>query len=243
MANSAEFSLGAMLPDFASMVGARSIEADNPHILRGIEFHHATDRAFHRAQPFVDFERQGRSDLQQLGVRRGPSRAAAHVGVELMFDVELFCNRELAQSKSVRESWFDNYVTALRTATSSKSVPRLGFIARRRADADIGAATAFDALIRRLLASNPRLWERSPERIAMRIEQTLVRRPKLALQGEERASISRWVQALWPALSEQTPSWLGQIQGKLDTFYGWEGNRSMISGQTTTSAPASEPNG
>jgi hypothetical protein len=41
--------LGSMLPDFASMCGARLDEQRDPRVAAGVALHHATDAVFHRA--------------------------------------------------------------------------------------------------------------------------------------------------------------------------------------------------
>jgi len=69
--------LGAMLPDFATMSGAR-LAPDQPHdaaVAGGIDLHHATDAVFHRAPPVLAL-------MRELDERR----AVAHIGVELLLD-------------------------------------------------------------------------------------------------------------------------------------------------------------
>ena len=43
------FGLGSMLPDFASMIGARLRASSHVTTKEGIDWHHTTDAAFHRA--------------------------------------------------------------------------------------------------------------------------------------------------------------------------------------------------
>lgn len=78
--------LGAMLPDFASMIGARLDAQPNPRLAAGVAHHHATDAAFHHAPAVVGLMRDAEARLTARGVRRGPTRAVAHVGVELLLD-------------------------------------------------------------------------------------------------------------------------------------------------------------
>ena len=78
--------LGAMLPDFAGMCGARLGDASDPELAEGIALHHATDHAFHELAPVTALMRELDARLDQLGCARGPRRAAAHVGVELLLD-------------------------------------------------------------------------------------------------------------------------------------------------------------
>jgi len=78
--------LGAMLPDFASMCGARPTRVDDEPVARGVELHHATDAAFHRLASFAGLVRDLTARLDAAGVARGPARGAAHAGVELLLD-------------------------------------------------------------------------------------------------------------------------------------------------------------
>lgn len=78
--------LGAMLPDFQSMCGARIADAGHAGIALGIELHHRTDAVFHRLPGFVALGREVEARLEDAGVSRGPRRAVGHIGVELLLD-------------------------------------------------------------------------------------------------------------------------------------------------------------
>lgn len=82
----ARLALGAMLPDFGVMCGARVAGATDDAITRGIALHHATDAVFHHAPAVLALFRDAEARLAAGGCRRGPMRAAAHVGVELLLD-------------------------------------------------------------------------------------------------------------------------------------------------------------
>jgi len=80
--------LGAMLPDFATMSGAR-LHPEGPHeppLATGIDLHHATDATFHRLPVVTGLMRELDARLADGGCARGPRRAVAHVGVELLLD-------------------------------------------------------------------------------------------------------------------------------------------------------------
>jgi hypothetical protein len=78
--------LGAMLPDFATMSGIRLAEPTDSAIARGIDLHHATDSAFHQAPAVLGLMRELDERLDAEHVARGPRRAVAHIGVELLLD-------------------------------------------------------------------------------------------------------------------------------------------------------------
>lgn len=78
--------LGAMLPDFATMCGGKLAAAQAPLVDEGLALHHATDAAFHDLPAVVGLMRELDHRLDELGCARGPRRATAHVGVELLLD-------------------------------------------------------------------------------------------------------------------------------------------------------------
>lgn len=78
--------LGAMLPDFASMAGGRIADSPDPDVRAGIDLHHATDAVFHVAPAVTGLMRELDAALDARGCARGPRRAAAHIGVELLLD-------------------------------------------------------------------------------------------------------------------------------------------------------------
>ncbi|HEU0031291.1 MAG TPA: hypothetical protein VFQ53_11700 [Kofleriaceae bacterium] len=78
--------LGAMLPDFATMSGARVEHTADGHVTAGIALHHATDAAFHALPVVTGLMRELDDRLAHLGCARGPRRAVAHIGVELLLD-------------------------------------------------------------------------------------------------------------------------------------------------------------
>jgi hypothetical protein len=81
--------LAAMLPDLATMCGARLAPAEaqpDAAIARGIALHEATDAAFHRLPAATALMRELDELLARGGCARGPRRAVAHVGTELLLD-------------------------------------------------------------------------------------------------------------------------------------------------------------
>ena len=78
--------LGAMLPDFETMSGARVAESADADVTAGIAVHHATDATFHQAPAVTGLMRDLDTMLAERGCARGPRRAVAHIGVELLLD-------------------------------------------------------------------------------------------------------------------------------------------------------------
>ena len=78
--------LGAMLPDFATMSGTRLADPTDAGVARGIDLHHETDAAFHPLPVVLALMRELDERLDAAGCARGPRRAVAHIGVELLLD-------------------------------------------------------------------------------------------------------------------------------------------------------------
>ena len=86
-----EVALGSIVPDLAAWGRFRLVSrnADGTALGLGIAIHHQTDTEFHSDPWFVAIQTKIRSDLEALGVGRGPARACAHVGTEMLIDGEL----------------------------------------------------------------------------------------------------------------------------------------------------------
>jgi len=186
------FVLGAMLPDFASMLGARIRGIDDERLRQGEVHHHAQDRAFHRASGFRELVLEGTGWLRRHGVARGPARGAAHVGVELLLDGAL-----------VGDATADGaYLGALANAPALDAAIRWS-----RGD----AARRWPLLRLRLRDAGLPHALRDPGRVAERVVRALSPRPLLRLSTPECDALERWlrevqgeVQCRAPALIEET---------------------------------------
>src|SRR6478752_1224293 len=82
----AKLCLGAMLPDFIGMLRLGRPEIADAVLARGVAFHHKTDEAFHELPSFVGLSRRAFAWLSERDLPRGPARAIAHIGVEMLLD-------------------------------------------------------------------------------------------------------------------------------------------------------------
>jgi hypothetical protein len=173
-----EFVLGAMLPDFFSMLRVKPAKVVDPRVARGVELHHATDAAFHSAEPFLGLTHAARSALSDAGLARGSARAVAHIGVEILLD------EVLAGDERSREA----YLAALSHARNEAAA--LDFHSAEEAARYVGLLSA--------LSSRGVARDAVPEQVAERIERTLRGRPRLALADADRRRVSDWVVAARP---------------------------------------------
>lgn len=186
--------LGAMLPDFASMLRVRLGAVSHPELRAGCALHHASDAAFHRAPEFVALLSGGSAELRDAGLPRGPARAAAHVGLELLLDAELA--RDAGAAK--------HYERALAEST------------RPAIDAAIAwpgpdAALRWLALRLRLCARGAPDPSEDADALAHRIARALAARPRLAFTPSSHSRVTRWLESVRPALRDATPVLLRRV--------------------------------
>jgi hypothetical protein len=192
------FSFGAMWPDLAGMAELRSTAARDPDVQLGVAHHHRADAYFHHSRHFVTFQRQAFEWLTTRGVERGPARAVAHVGVELLLDAELARDPDHVV----------HYADALGHAE-----PRRW--ARWMATGDTAEQARFEALRDGLLLRIPHLVPRTPSDVAARLERILSPRPRLALSEPARPLVRDWVEQAWPDVRATLNEWCQDLRSAL----------------------------
>jgi hypothetical protein len=159
--------LGAMLPDFATMSRTRLAEPTDATVAAGIALHHVTDAAFHHLAPVLALMRELDERLLARGCARGPRRAVAHIGVELLLD------GVLVQERAYR----DAYDAALAHDTS---------VLRFRESTE---APRFGALVSRLRRFGVPDDLQEPVSIVQRLHRMLAHRPLLAPSATDLVAI------------------------------------------------------
>jgi len=192
------FVLGAMLPDFASMLGARLAAVADPTLARGVRFHHLTDHAFHELPAFQEQSRDALRTLRALGVAKGPARAVAHIGIEILLDVTL------GQSASAQSA----YLAGLEAGRRPELIASLAWpedVRKRLID-------LLETLERRGI-----VLDTSSQVIVERIKRTLARRPLLALADDDPPRVLDWVEATRDRVVSSTPALVAALQAELET--------------------------
>jgi hypothetical protein len=150
--------LGAMLPDFATMCGGWiTSSAGDAGVTEGIALHHATDAVFHQLPVVTGLMRELDEHLVHGQCARGPRRAVAHIGVELLLD------GVLTGEPAYRAAYLDGLAHD----------PALQW-------REPGDAPRFAILIERLRAHGVPEDLRRPEAITARVHRVLAHRPLLA---------------------------------------------------------------
>lgn len=164
----ARFVLGAMLPDLARLADLGAARVSEPELRRGVAFHLRTDALFHDHPLFVGWQRDALARFHRHGISKGPLRAAAHVGVEMLLDDALARD----------EASLLLYEEALAVGTL-ESAELLG-----------SDGPAFPGLCA-LLKARARSQHPTEDRLALRLEHTLSRRPRLRATEQELSALVR----------------------------------------------------
>lgn len=175
--DAAPFVLGAMLPDFASMSGARLAPIEHPELAAGVALHHRTDDAFHTAPAFVRLCERWGGELDARGLSWGAARAVAHVGTEMLLDGFLL------DDAPTRDAYLRALAAIEEPLRSSVRVSGAG-------------AERFPAVLDRIRAHGLPDFYRDPIAVADRLIRILASRPRLAVEPHHRATLERAMLAL-----------------------------------------------
>ena len=192
------FVLGAMLPDLAEILRARLKRANDPLIAKGVRWHVATDRCFHRSATFRALEGHALSELRDGGVGKGARRGVAHIGVELLIDDALSGDASARRVFRSALSWAAEGGADAGVEWSSPATPALG------------------GLCARLLEHGREHTRVTPERLAAQLSRILGARPRLALAAREADAIVRWARAAQPEVEGRLPALLAELARDLE---------------------------
>lgn len=196
--------LGAMLPDFVSMLKARMPSCVEREITSGIAFHHVTDEVFHRTRTFAALSHQAFSRLLGRNVRRGTARAVAHVGIEILIDTTLRHDRTL--------------VACYRAALEAGGRSELG---RYLAWEHASALEEWEHLRRLLIDRSLAPPDTGAAALTKRLARALEGRPRLELIEGDRPAIVEWVRETEPLVMASVENVLSEVwQGLLEAESG-----------------------
>ncbi len=150
------FPLGAMLPDFSTMCGVRVAGTADADVAEGIALHHATDKVFHTLPAVTGLMRELDERLERGGCARGPRRAVAHIGVELLLDGVLVDDPEFRESYTLGVE----YDATIDWREADHHVTFEGFLRRLRARGvpdDLKQVESIAFRLGRMLAGRPLL--------------------------------------------------------------------------------------
>lgn len=189
--------VGAMLPDFIGMLRLGRPTIHDAALATGVAFHHGTDEVFHELASFHRLSRQAFAWLSDHDMPRGPARAVAHIGIEMLLD-EVMATDELAR---------DAYQSALRVPLMPLMVFPIVADGERLAGLQ-------EALLMRAATYAPP----TPELVAERIRRTLAGRPRLATDEAGQALLGTWVTRTRPYVLAEAPEVLATLRARLANF-------------------------
>ncbi len=192
------FVLGAMLPDFASMLRVRPPHVTEAVLAAGTRFHHATDDAFHGAESFLEFSRRASSFLSERGLSRGSARAVAHVGVELLLD-GAFASKTAAN---------EAYLSALDAALTISIASHIEWEDRVN-------VARFQQLCHNLRQRGGARADAPAELVAERLRNILADRPRLAMDDAGQSVVRDWVVNTRPLIISSAELVLGEVERRL----------------------------
>ena len=195
----AGFILGAMLPDFASMLRTRPPRATLDALQAGLAFHHLTDDAFHGSQSFLEFSGQASSFLGARGLSRGSARAVAHVGVELLLD------GAFASENAANEA----YLSALECGLTTHVASHIHWQASEQ-------EARFQHLCHDLARRGAYRGDAPAELIAERLRNILADRPRLAMDDAGQSVVREWVVTARPLIVTGAAELLREVTQRLN---------------------------
>lgn len=185
--------LGSMIPDFSTMSGARVASTEDADVAAGIDLHHATDAAFHVLPVVTGLMRELDDALARRNCARGPRRAVAHIGIELMLDGVLL--DELGYREAYERG------LAHETAIEWR---------------EPGDDARFAALIARLRAYGIPDDLKQPESITFRLSRMLAHRPLLAPSQDDLRAIGAGLIELQPRVAVAAETVLRGMRAAFD---------------------------
>lgn len=189
------YGLGAMLPDFASMARVRLSPQTDGQVRAGVALHHRTDDLFHHQPVFVGLMQQTLSALVARGVPRGPARAVAHIGVEMLIDGELVHEGATGQA----------YLAALAHGLDG------GLQAEREAP----EGRALLRVHERLHTHGIPYDYRNTDAVVFRLTRALAGRPRLALGPKDGEKVGEVLPEIQAELTVQLPALLHNLRHAL----------------------------
>lgn len=193
-----------MLPDFISILGTRPPRLEMGSLARGVAYHHRTDAAFHESEIFRSLQAEASHHLRASGVRRGPTRAVAHVGIELLIDAALAWSFAASTSHSTAPE--EPYLRALELG--SAPLPDLAW--EPSSDTE-----RFMGLCQRLRHAGVARFRVDAEQAATDLARILARRPRLALTDEETPAVKAWAAQAFLVVKTELPALLEQLKNRL----------------------------
>lgn len=191
------FVFGAMLPDFSGMAKARVRDVPDHVTARGVACHHAVDAAFHGSDAFIACCAESVVRLTAEGLPRGPARAVAHVGLELVLD------SFLVRTYGPSSMYLDALHEGVRQLDAGLLVPD-----------DAGRAPALAHMLARLVAHGPPSADTDDLEVTARLVRMLAGRARLAIPSDGERAVTREVARMRASMRTVGPRLVAAAEGR-----------------------------
>ena len=191
-----------MLPDFFSMLRERLPNFEPGALQDGVDFHHTTDSVFHDSAGFLQWQRASLAQLHELGLRRGPARAVAHAGVELLLDLAIAQALDNCEHRPAAARFWQSYDAAL-----ERGCRPLGKAAVPRKVVD-----RLQSLCGHLVQVGAERFRAPPERSVEVLERAVRGRPRLEMSQTEVRAAKRWAASFFPSVKAGLPDLLRDLE-------------------------------
>lgn len=169
-----------MLPDLCAMARRPCTSGNGTEVDAGHIFHLTTDAAFHKTEMFVYHNLRVLTELRHIGISRGPARACAHMGVEILIDAQLIH----------RPDYLEAYLQALSWGAHQLSTDDASELAQNWPQSE---RSSFAELLQFLVDRGPWVFEASQERIQNRLLGALLHRKRLSPSEPELVEIAQFL--------------------------------------------------
>ncbi len=190
------FALGSMLPDLANMARRKLPSLSHPTLAAGVAFHERTDSVFHQCPSFVELNHDACRRLLEQGVSRGPARATAHIGTEMLIDAVLAENAAALRG----------YLAALHAGSSNAGV---------WAPLDLVSTREFQHLLAQLERGGAAIHQASKSRFLTRLAHALAGRPRLEPTSKELTVLAEFCAEYFIAVRGKMPRLLDELRSRL----------------------------
>lgn len=188
-----EFLAGCVLPDVAAIARVRVARPMGGPLADGVAFHHECDHVFHGLPWFHATCVQLRDDLLAAGVDRGPARATAHAGLEMLLDGALVTDDRVRRQVRVALTTLDAHADALTPLVAPDARERwVVGVSRIASSLDVDGYT--DA------AS-----------VTLRLQRMTAGRARIELRADQAATVTTVLAELQPRVLAAAPAVLAEV--------------------------------
>jgi hypothetical protein len=188
------FLAGCVLPDVAAISRVRVARPAVEPIAAGVAYHHDCDHAFHASPWFTRTCVDLRDELLAAGVDRGPARAAAHAGLEMLLDGALVSDDGIRHQLRVALDTLDANAVMLATLVAASDRGR------------------WIAGVQRIARSLDVDGYRDAASVTLRLQRMTAGRARIELRADQAAEVTAVLTEAQPRVLADAPAVLADVR-------------------------------